>query len=81
MLLVYYTRNLIDGVYRLKIVTQSMSQLCLLKTFFELTINYILFYEMIIDVVQFCNGNCSVAKVIVPPGKGKQEHVKSTNSI
>ena len=47
MLLVYYIRNLIDGVYRLKIVTRSMSQLCHLKTFFELTINYILFYEMI----------------------------------
>ena len=30
-----------------------------------------------IDVVQFCNGNCSVAKVIVPPRKGKtRKHQK-----
>ena len=29
------------------------------------------------DVVQFCNGNCSVAKVVVPLRKGKQEHVKA----
>ena len=63
MLLVYYTRNLIDGVYHLKIVTRSMSQLRHLKTFFELTINYFLFYEMIIGVIQFCNGNCSATKL------------------
>ena len=36
---------------------------------------------MIIDVVQFCNRNCSAAKVVVPPRKGKQEQVKSTNNI
>ena len=36
---------------------------------------------MIIDVIQFCNRNCSVAKFVVPPRKGKQEHVKSTNNI
>ena len=34
-----------------------------------------------LDVVQFCNGNCSVAKIVVPSRKGKQEHVKSTNNI
>ena len=33
------------------------------------------------DVVQFCNGNCSVGKIVVPPRKGKQEPVKSTNNI
>ena len=81
MLLVYYIENLIDNVYRLKIVTWSMSQLHHLKTFFELTINNILFYEMIINVVQFCNKNCSATKVVVPPRKGKQEHIKSTNNI
>ena len=51
------------------------------KNIFELTINYILFYEMIINVIQFCNRNCSVTKVVVPPRKGKQEHIKSTNNI
>ena len=34
-----------------------------------------------LDVVQFCNGNCSVAKVVVPLRKWKQEHVKGTNNI
>ena len=24
-----------------------------------------------IDVVQFCNGNCSATKVVIPPRKGK----------
>ena len=33
------------------------------------------------DIVQFCNGNCSIAKIVVPPRKGKQEHGKSTNNI
>ena len=36
---------------------------------------------MISNVVQFYNGNCSVAKVIVPLRKGKQEYVKSTNNM
>ena len=34
-----------------------------------------------IDVVYFCNGNCNVAKVVVPPRKGKQEHIKCTNNM
>lgn len=34
-----------------------------------------------IDVIQFCNKNCSVEKVVVLPGKGKQEYIKSTNNI
>ena len=33
------------------------------------------------DVIQFCNENCSVAKVVVPLRKENQEHVKSTNNI
>ena len=35
---------------------------------------------MIINVVQFCNKNCSATKVVVPLRKGKQ-HIKSTNNI
>ena len=38
-------------------------------------------HQKISDVVQFSNGNFSVAKVFIPPRKGKQEHIKSTNNI
>ena len=27
------------------------------------------------DVVQFCNGNCSVAKIVVPLRKGKEKNM------
>ena len=31
----------------------------------------------LVNVIQFCNGICSVVKVVVPTRKGKQEHVKA----
>ena len=37
--------------------------------------------QFIKQVIQFCNGNCSVTKVVIPSRKREQEHVKSTNNM